>query len=239
MALEVRDLRKRFGAVEVLRGVSASFDDGTVTAILGDNGAGKSTLLKTIYGIYPVENGTVRLGDLDISNLAIRERRRQGIEMVFQDLALTRQQSVVANLFMGREEVCRPFGVLRKKKMRAVALQALGKLGITIPSLERPVASLSGGQQQAIAIARALLDDPKVLLLDEPTAALAAGEVSKTLALIRSARQEGKVVVLVTHRLNDVFEVADRVIVMKHGSIFSDRAVTETSPAQVISEIVS
>lgn len=235
--LALRNVKKSFGSVEVLRDLSLSFQAGTVTAIVGDNGAGKSTLLKTIAGIYRPDSGSVHLNGTTLSGLSAAAHRACGIEMVYQDLALAGQQSVVTNLFIGRE-ITHSFGFLDRKSMKSRAAEILKRLSIHIPHLEASVGTLSGGQRQAIAIARAVLFDPQILLLDEPTAALAAREVDQVLALIRQERAQGRTVILISHRLNDVFAVADRIVVMKQGRIVADDAAASTTLSQVIERIV-
>lgn len=235
--LALHNVKKSFGSVEVLRDLSLTFETGTVTAIVGDNGAGKTTLLKTIAGIYRPDSGSVHLNGTVLSGLSAAAHRACGIEMVYQDLALAGQQSVVANLFIGRE-ITYPFGFLNRKAMKEKAKEILDRLGIQIQSMDALVGTLSGGQRQAIAIARAVLFDPQILLLDEPTAALAAREVDQVLSLIRQEREQGRTVVLISHRLNDVFAVADRIVVMKRGQIVADDPTGLTTLAQVVERIV-
>jgi ABC-type sugar transport system ATPase subunit len=229
---------KSFGVHQVLRSVSLDFAEGQVTAIVGDNGAGKSTLLKVLAGIFEPDEGSVTLDDQNLIGLSAAEHRAQGIEMVFQDLALAQQHNAVANLFMGRE-ITRRFGFLNHKAMARRAHDELARLGIALPDWTVPVGLLSGGQQQAVAIARTVLFNPKVLLLDEPTAALAAREVSQVLDLIRQQRDRGRIVILVSHRLNDVFAVADRIVVMKQGRIVADDPIAALSLSRVVENIVS
>jgi simple sugar transport system ATP-binding protein len=224
MSLQLHNVAKSFGSLDVLQGIDLDIAPGSVTAIVGDNGAGKSTLLKIMARNLAPDAGTLAsIGS---------------IEMVFQDLALAPQQDVTANLFLGRE-ICGPFGFLRRGVMRAKAAEALKALGITIASLDTPVGKLSGGQRQAVAIARALMFNPKILILDEPTAALAAREVQMVLDLIRAQKKAGLTVILVSHRLNDVLEVADRIVTLKHGKIFRDRAMPGVTLAQIVQDITS
>jgi simple sugar transport system ATP-binding protein len=237
-ALQLEKIGKSFGAVEVLSDVTIGFEEGKVTAIVGDNGAGKSTLLKIISGAHAPDSGSIKLHGEDLTSLPVAAYRGHGIEMVYQDLALAKQQDVVANLFMGHEQASPVLGYLHRRRMTALARQELDKLGIRIGDLNAPVGSLSGGQQQSIAIARAALFDPKVLLLDEPTAALAAREVEHVLELIRQQRFLGRLIILVSHRLNDVFAVADRIIVMKQGRLVADDPVPATTLNRVIEKIV-
>ncbi len=236
--LELQHVSKHFAHVEVLRDVCLRFEPGTVSAIVGDNGAGKSTLLKILAGIHAPAEGTITFNDSAITNLSADARRARGIEMVYQDLALAAQQDVVTNLFMGREQTS-IFGLLKRRSMRRLAQAKMEELGINLPSLQQPVGQLSGGQQQAVAIARALLFSPQVLLLDEPTAALAVREVERVLDLIRQQRAAKRIVILVSHRLNDVLAVSDRIIVLKHGRVAADDPAQSVSLSQVVEKIVS
>jgi simple sugar transport system ATP-binding protein len=229
---------KHFGSLEVLNDVSLQFAAGTVTAIVGDNGAGKSTLLKIMAGIYAPSAGRINFNGVEITRLSADQRRAGGMEMVYQDLALAPQQDVVTNLFVGREESSFG-GWLKRGSMRHRAAAKLAELGIEIKDLSQRVELLSGGQQQAVAIARALLFNPQVLLLDEPTAALAVREVERVLEIIRLQRQAKRIVILVSHRLNDVLAVSDRVVVLKHGRVAADKAAANLSLSQVVESIVS
>ena len=234
--LSVRNIFKRFDGIEVIKDISLTFKPASVTALVGDNGAGKSTLLKLLAGVHHPDTGSVILGERDITPLSADNRRRIGIEMVYQDLALARGQDIPTNIFMGREKTYFG-GFLKKRKMRREAESTLERLGITIPTLDGPIGRLSGGQQQAVAIARAILFDPNVLLLDEPTAALAAKEVSKTLELIKLQKAAGRTIILVSHRLQDVIDVSDRIVVLKHGSVFSDDLRSNVDLAQIVKKL--
>jgi ABC-type sugar transport system ATPase subunit len=236
--LSVQNIFKRFDGVEVIRSASLAFKCASVTALVGDNGAGKSTLLKLLAGVYVPDSGSIKLGERDITRLSAKSRRGIGIEMVYQDLALARGLNITTNVFMGREKTYFG-GFLKKKEMRREAESTLEKLGIKIPTFDGPIGRLSGGQQQAVAIARAILFNPNVLLLDEPTAALAAKEVSNTLELIKMQKAEGRTVILVSHRLQDVMDVADRIVVLKHGSVFSDDLKSSVDLTQIVERIVS
>jgi ABC-type sugar transport system ATPase subunit len=235
--LHLKSVVKIFGATTVLGGITTAFHPGTVTAIVGDNGAGKSTLCKIIAGVYHPDRGDITLGDLLLTHLSPHETRLAGIEMIYQDLAMAKQHDVVSNLFLGRE-LTRWFGWLDRKKMIAESHAVLETMGVKLPDLRMPVGVLSGGQQQAVAIARALLFSPKVLIMDEPTAALAAREIEHTLELIKKLRERGLIVILISHRLNDVFAVSDRIIAMRSGEIVKDQRIDETSMQDVVAQIM-
>lgn len=236
--LLLKSLTKTFGATVVLNNIDLSFAPGTVTAIVGDNGAGKSTLCKTITGIYKLNKGSITLNDILISNFSPDQIRDFGIEMVYQDLALAPQQDVVTNLFIGREKTYQPIGILKRRQMQKLAKEVLADLGITINNLNIKVQNLSGGQQQVIAIARALLFEPKVLIMDEPTAALAVKEIGHVLELIKQLRDKGIIVIFISHRLNDVFAVSDRIITLKAGQVVAENATKEVSMQDVVGQIV-
>jgi ABC-type sugar transport system ATPase subunit len=240
--LEVKGVTKRFGAVQVLNGVDFAVESGHVTGLVGDNGAGKSTLMKTITGIYSIDEGEVNFSGEPLHGLSPGERRRRGIEMIYQDLALAKQQDVACNIFMGREPVKRAFGIIPncvdRARMDADAQKMIDRLGARIPSIHRPVGLFSGGQQQTVAIARALTFNPKLVIMDEPTAALAVREVESVLNLIRQMRDEGIAVILISHRLNDVFEVTDRIVVLRQGRIEADLLTKQTHMRDVVSYIV-
>ncbi len=240
--LSLKGITKSFGAVDVLRGVDFDVEAGSVVGLVGDNGAGKSTLMKTITGIYAADQGTVTFAGRDLAGQAPGARRAAGIEMIYQDLALAKQQDVAANIFLGREPMRRPLGfmppVVDRDRMDADALKMIKRLGANIPSIHRPVGLFSGGQQQTVAIARALTFDPKLVIMDEPTAALAVREVESVLRLIRQLKDEGIAVILISHRLNDVMEVTDRIAVLRQGVMAADLQTRETRLRDVIEHIV-
>jgi ABC-type sugar transport system ATPase subunit len=240
--LQIANVTKRFGAVQVLNGVDLSIAAGTVVGLVGDNGAGKSTLMKTITGLYSTDEGTITFAGENLTSISPGERRQRGIEMIYQDLALAKQQDVAANIFLGREPVKRLFGFLPgavdRAKMDADALKMIERLGARIPSIHRPVGMFSGGQQQTVAIARALTFNPKLVIMDEPTAALAVREVESVLKLIHQMRSEGIAVILISHRLNDVFEATDRIVVLRQGRIEADLVTAKTQMKEVVEYIV-
>jgi ABC-type sugar transport system ATPase subunit len=240
--LSVKGITKGFGAVEVLRGVDFEIEAGTVVGLVGDNGAGKSTLMKTITGIYAIDGGSITFDGKDITGLIPGARRGIGIEMIYQDLALAKQQDVSSNIFLGREPVKRPLGflppVVDKALMDADSRKMIDRLGARIPSIHRPVGLFSGGQQQTVAIARALTFNPKLVIMDEPTAALAVREVESVLNLIRQLRSEGIAIILISHRLNDVMEVTDRIVVLRQGRMEADLVTADTKMREVVEYIV-
>jgi ABC-type sugar transport system ATPase subunit len=238
--LEIKGVSKSFGPVGVLHGVDLSVDRGEVVGLVGDNGAGKSTLMKIVTGIYSTDAGEIRLDGAPILGFTPGERRRMGIEMIYQDLALARQQDVAANIFLGREPIRSILGMrfVDRASMKRDAQAMIDRLGARLPAINRPVGSFSGGQQQSVAIARALTFNPKVVIMDEPTAALAVREVQGVLDLIRQLKAEGIGVILISHRLNDVLSVTDRIVVLYHGRAAANLTTAQTSMAEVVSAIV-
>jgi len=240
--LQVRGVTKRFGPVDVLHGVDFSVGPGEVVGLVGDNGAGKSTLMKTITGIHAADAGAILLDGRDITALDPGARRDLGVEMIYQDLSLAGQQDAASNIFLGREPVKRLFGLIPgfvdKARMDREAGAMLARIGARLPSLHRPVGSFSGGQQQSVAIARALTFNPRLVIMDEPTAALAVREVQGVLDLIRRLKAEGIAVILISHRLNDVLAVTDRIVVLRHGRVDADLVTARTSMTEVVRHIV-
>ncbi|RWD50918.1 MAG: sugar ABC transporter ATP-binding protein [Mesorhizobium sp.] len=240
--LSLHGIRKSFGAVDVLHGVDLSVAAGEVVGLVGDNGAGKSTLMKTITGIYRADTGSIEFDGKDILALDPGQRRRLGIEMIYQDLSLAKQQDVASNIFLGREPTKRLFGLfpgfVDKAEMDRQAARMVERLGAHLPSINRSVGSFSGGQQQTVAIARALTFNPKLVIMDEPTAALAVREVQSVLDLIRRLKSEGIAVILISHRLNDVLSVTDRIVVLRHGRADADLVTARTNMNEVVSRIV-
>jgi len=238
--LEIKGVTKSFGPVGVLHGIDLSVGAGEVVGLVGDNGAGKSTLMKIVTGMYTADSGEIIVEGRSILDLSPGERRRMGIEMIYQDLALARQQDVAANIFLGREPVKSILGMnfVDRAAMKRDAQAMIDRLGARLPAINRPVGSFSGGQQQSVAIARALTFDPKVVIMDEPTAALAVREVQGVLDLIRQLKSEGIGVILISHRLNDVLSVTDRIVVLHHGRAAANLITAETSMTEDVSAIV-
>lgn len=238
--LELADVRKSFGAVEALRGVTFSVAPGEAVALLGDNGAGKSTLMKTITGIHRPTGGAIRFAGQDLAGISPGDIRALGIEMIYQDLALAKQQDVASNIFLGREPTRRVLGipVIDRARIDREAQAMIHRLGARLPSVRYLVGHLSGGQQQSVAIARALTFAPKLVIMDEPTAALAVREVEHVLDLVREMKRQGIAVILISHRLTDVFAVCDRVVALRQGQVVADEAIAETSMNAVVAHIV-
>ncbi len=233
--LVVKDIHKSFGAVTVLRGVDFEAPLGEVTALLGDNGAGKSTLIKCIAGTHVPDSGEIVLDGVAQHFRSPSDATRAGVETVYQDLALCDNLDVVANLFLGREKLSG--GVLDELAMERTAREALDQLHIIIPSVRSTVAQLSGGQRQSIAVAKAVLWAPKVVILDEPTAALGVAQQKQVLDLIKRLREAGLAVVVITHNMVDVFSVADTAIVMRLGRRVAKLRMTDCTPDDVVGAI--
>jgi D-xylose transport system ATP-binding protein len=234
--LQARGVSKRFGAVEALSGVDFEVDAGEVVALVGDNGAGKSTLIKAIAGIQPGEEGHYFFDGEEVGIRSPTDATGLGIATVYQDLALCDNLDVVGNLFLGHEMI--KFGPqLDETGMEHRAHELLSTLSTTIPSVRTEVASLSGGQRQQVAIARSLLGEPKVVLLDEPTAALGVPQTRQVLDLIKRLKDRGLGVVVITHNMADVFEVADRVVVLYLGRSNGDFRIADVSREDVVGAI--
>ncbi len=233
--LVVRDMRKSFGAVTVLRGVDFEARAGEVTALLGDNGAGKSTLIKCIAGTHVPDGGTITLDGVEQHYKTPSDATAAGIETIYQDLALCNNLDVVSNLFLGRERVAG--GLLDESAMESTARAALDQLKIIIPSVRVLVADLSGGQRQSIAVAKAVLWAPKVVILDEPTAALGVAQQKQVLELISRLREKGLAVIVITHNMVDVFTVADEAIIMRLGRRVAKLRISEVTPDDVVGAI--
>jgi len=238
--LTLADVRKNFGAIEALRGVSFSVEPGSAVALVGDNGAGKSTLMKTITGVHTPDAGEIAFDGRSIVGIAPGAIRALGIEMIYQDLALAKQRDVATNIFLGREITRSVLGVrlIDAKAMRRQAEEMIHKLGARVRSVTQIAGQLSGGQQQSVAIARALTFNPKLVIMDEPTAALAVREIEHVLDLIRALKSRGIAVILISHRLTDVFAVCDRIVVLRQGAVIADDPTEQTSMSAVVAHIV-
>jgi len=234
--LRVSKLSKHFGAVIALEAVDAGTRLGEVLALVGDNGAGKSTLVKLLSGAYSPSAGQITIDESPVTIENPGKARQLGIATIFQELALVENLTVYENIFLGREIVRPTFGlpILDKRRMRDRVVQLIDELGSHIPSPSALVSDLSGGQRQAVAIARAIDLETKLVIMDEPTASLAVAETRNVLRLIEQLRDNGKAVLLVSHNLNDVFEVADRIIVLRRGRKVAECERSETDLDEVV-----
>jgi simple sugar transport system ATP-binding protein len=239
--VEMRDICKRFGGVVALSHVDVRVGRKEVIGLVGDNGAGKSTLIKILAGAYQPDEGRITFEGRRVTLRTPRVAKELGIETVYQDLALVDTLDVAGNIFLGREEArlrLGPLLLLDKRRMERDAQAILDRLGILIPSVRRKVENLSGGQRQAVAVSRAIFTEPKLVILDEPTAALAVREVEHVLDLIRSLRAEGISVVFISHTLQEIFAVTDRIIVLRKGQKVGDLPTKETSIDEVVKLMV-
>ncbi|MGH3757991.1 ATP-binding cassette domain-containing protein [Actinophytocola sp.] len=236
--LELVGINKSFGPVHVLHDVDFTVRAGEVTALVGDNGAGKSTLIKCVAGIYPMDSGQVRFRGEDVTIHSPREAADLGIEVVYQDLALADNLDVVQNMFLGRERGTR--WLMDEASMEKAARETLASLSVrTVKSVRTLVKQLSGGQRQTVAIAKAVLWDSKVVLLDEPTAALGVAQTRQVLDLVRRLAEQGLGVVLISHNMADVFEVADRISTLYLGRLVADLPAKEITHSQVVELITA
>lgn len=232
--LELSGISKNFGAIQALDDVSLSLGEAEVVGLMGDNGAGKSTLVKIIAGNFHPSHGAIRIDGKEVHFNRPIEARQHGVEIVYQDLALCDNLTAAANVFLGREvrRGVGPFGVLDYAAMYRRA----GEIFAELKSETRPrdlVKQMSGGQRQAVAIARTRLSDPKIVLMDEPTAAISVRQVAEVLSLIRRLRDTGHSVILISHRMPDVFAVADRIAVLRRGKKVAEKKIGDSSPEEV------
>lgn len=232
--LQLKGLSKNYGAIEALKNVSLDVKAGEVLGLLGDNGAGKSTLVKIVAGNFHQSSGEILIGDKPVRFHGPADARASGIEIVYQDLALTDNMTAAANIFLGRE-MTKGFGPIRVLDYAGMYKRS-GELFAELKSETRPrdlVRSMSGGQRQAVAIARTRLSDPQIVLMDEPTAAISVRQVAEVLNLIRRLRDQGIAVILISHRMPDVFAVCDRLAVLRRGEMVADKLVADSSPEEV------
>lgn len=238
-AIRAEHLVKRFGALTALRDVSMHLKKGEVLGLIGDNGAGKSTLIKILTGFHGPDGGRLYLDGTEVKLKSVTHARSLGIDTVYQDLALVNELSVYHNMFLNRELVGPP-PLLNNRMMKKLAREHLDDMGVNVPSVEVEVAKLSGGQRQAIAVARAVYSKAKILLLDEPLAAMGAKEGAIILDLVRTIKAKGDVsVILIAHNYAQVLEVCDRVNLLQHGTITLDKEASDTSVAELTDLIVA
>ena len=226
--IEMRNIKKNFGAVQALRGVDLALLHNEVLGLVGDNAAGKSTLMKVLSGAYIPDEGEILIEGEKAHLANPMDARRQGIEMVYQDYALANNLDVSANVFLGREVVrlkLGPIGIMDYYHMEQETKSLLSRLKIDIPSVRQKVERLSGGQRQAVAIARATAFNAKVIIMDEPTAALSVAAIDKVLELVQELKAQGASIIIISHRLEDIFRVSDRMIVLRQGRKVSDNPV--------------
>jgi simple sugar transport system ATP-binding protein len=235
--VEMVGIHKSFGGLQALRDVNLTVRRNEVVGLVGDNAAGKSTLMKILTGAYHADRGLIRFDGAPVQIQRPQDSRRLGIEMIYQDLGLCAKRSVVANLFLGRERSRLSLGfitVLDWPGMRRDAQRILSSLHIDIESLDRPIEKLSGGQRQAVAIGRAVSFNPRVVIMDEPTASLALKEVEAVLELVRKLRSNGISVIFISHRLQDVFSVADRIAVLRSGELIGTYPAADATPDEIV-----
>ena len=240
--LSARNLTKRFGGLTAVDRMSLDLHIGEVIGLLGDNGAGKSTFIKMVSGVYPADDGDIYFSGQKVSFGGPRDARDMGIETIYQDLALAENMDVGSNIFLGRE-IKKPFlgnmvSTLDRKKMLEEAAKILKRLDIRIPSRTQHIRNLSGGQRQAVAIARTIYWNAKMVIMDEPTAALGVSEQRKVLTLVRTLAEQGVPVIIISHIMQDVFAVADRIVVMRRGKKVGELLARETTPDEVVSLMV-
>ena len=235
--LEVRHLSKSFGPVQALSDLSMKVHAGEVVALAGDNGAGKTTLIKAISGVYRPSSGEVLLRGEPVQFNSPQEAREKGIETIYQDLALADNLTIGANIFLGREPMRRAMGflpVLDRRRMAEAAKATMALLDFHVNRLDAPVSNFSGGQRQAVAIGRAVYWNAQILIMDEPTAALGVPEQRKVISLIHQLKAQGRGVIFISHNLQDIFAVSDRIVVLRRGVQAGERKIAETSHDEVV-----
>ena len=224
--LRVRGIDKSFGAVQALKGVDFEVRRGEVVALIGDNGAGKSTLINVITGVFPPDSGEIVFEGERVEFASPHDARERGIEAVYQDLAVAPQLDAVANIFLGRERrmgrILGQLGFLDQQRMRRETEEQLDELHVRIPDPAKPLSTFSGGQRQGVAVARAVMWASKVVIMDEPTAALGVAQAGMVLNLVRRVRETGIPVVFISHNMPQVFDVADRVVVLRLGEVVAE-----------------
>jgi ABC-type sugar transport system ATPase subunit len=239
--LEVRNITKRFGGLIAVDDVNMQVFPGEVVGLLGDNGAGKSTLIKMVSGVYNPTAGQIFYQGEEVAIHNPMDALKMGIETIYQDLALAENLNVYSNIFLGREKLKKMLGlvkVLDHDYMHEESKKVLKRLDIEIPSLRNKIGMLSGGQRQAVAISRSIYWDAKLLIMDEPTAALGVAEQKKVLGLVQTLKSQNVPVIIISHQMHDVFSVADRLVIMRRGKKAGERLVKDTSPDEVVGLIV-
>ncbi|MBN9022396.1 MAG: sugar ABC transporter ATP-binding protein [Rhizobiales bacterium] len=236
--VELRHITKSFGGVHAVEDVSISLGHGEVLGLLGHNGAGKSTLIKMLSGVFPADAGEIRIDGQPVAIRSTRDAKAHGIETIYQTLALSENLDSVANLFLGREITGR-FGFMNDDAMEQAARGTLERMKLRLPSLTNLVASLSGGQRQAVAIARAIHFNARVVIMDEPTAALGPEETKKVGALIRELSSQGIGIILISHDIHDVFDLAHRLVVMKNGRLVGSVSPKDVTHDEVLAMIIA
>ena len=240
--VELRNIKKSFGAVQALRGVDLALQRNEVLGLVGDNAAGKSTLMKVLSGAYIPDSGEICIEGKRVHFAGPEHARQLGIEMVYQDFALANNLDVASNVFLGREIIQLNLGVLRimnKRRMETESRRLMDRLKIDIASVRLKVENLSGGQRQAVAIGRSTAFDAKVIIMDEPTAALSVAATAKVLELIRELKRQGASIIIISHRLEDIFEAADRVVVLRQGRKVGDLPIQGVSLAEIRERVVA
>jgi D-xylose transport system ATP-binding protein len=232
--LELRGITKRFGAVQALSGVDLEVFPGEVVALVGDNGAGKSTLTKLIAGIFPPDAGELRFAGRPVVLRGPKDASKLGIATVYQDLALCDNLDVVANLFLGREQVGSLSRTLDEEDMERQTRELLKTLNVNIPSVRVPIAALSGGQRQSVAVVRSIMGSAKLVMLDEPTAALGVAQTRQVLELVLRLKDKGLCVIVISHNLTDVFQVSDRIVVLRLGRLAGALETKATTGEQIV-----
>lgn len=235
--LALKDIRKTFGGVVAIENFSLEIRPGEIVALVGDNGAGKSTLIKIISGVYAPTSGTITIDGESIAISSAAIAQAHGVEVVYQDLALADQQSVYMNMFLGRELTRGPLGVLDRKTMIAETQKLVDELDVRIPSPHATIRDLSGGQRQGVAIARATRWAKKLILLDEPTAALGVAETAKVEKIVASLKARNIGVLIISHSLDQVFRLADRICVLRRGNQIGVRETAKTDKNEIIAMI--
>ncbi|MGB7268819.1 MAG: ATP-binding cassette domain-containing protein [Albidovulum sp.] len=236
-ALALKDIHKAFGGVVAIDNFSLDLYAGEIVALVGDNGAGKSTLIKIVSGVHKPTSGSIRLDGKDISFKDASGAREAGIEVVYQDLALADQQPVYMNMFLGRELTKGPFGLLDKRRMMDETQALVDELDVRIPSARATIRDLSGGQRQGIAIARATHWASKLILLDEPTAALGVAETARVEELVLSLRERNLAILIVSHSLDQVFRLSNRICVLRRGQQIGVRETAKTDKNEIVAMI--